>query len=227
MSKAEGIGDREVKGVIFDLDNTLVDFVEAKLIACEEVVNYLDRGDPEELFDHFLNGNYNIEDPQNIKDYLQSNNISDEDVFERCSEIYRSTKLENIELYPGVRDVLEEIRRKGLKIALVTDAERFNAINRLKKVGLKGYFDTIVTFDDTGKKKPDPEPFLCCLEEMGLEPEEVILIGDSLDRDVVPGKEIGIITVHARYGDKNYNEERDVEADHSIEGVYELMGFLG
>ncbi len=227
MSKAEGTGDREVKGVIFDLDNTLVNFVEAKLIACEEVVNYLDRDDPKELFDHFLNGHYDIEDPQNIKDYLEANGIHDEDVFDRCSEIYRTTKLENIELYSGVRDVLEELRKRDIKIGLVTDAESDDAIDRLKKVNLLDSFDTIVTFDETGKKKPDPKPFLRCLDEMGLEPEEVFLIGDSLDRDVVPGKEIGMVTVHAKYGDDNYMEERKVEADYSISGVSELMDVLG
>jgi len=177
----------------------------------------------EELSDHFINGHYNIENPQNIKDYLEGLGIRDEEVFKECSEIYRSTKLENIELYTGVVDVLDRVREKGLKIALVTDAEKFNAMDRLEKVGLLDYFETVVTFDDTGKKKPDLEPFLYCLDEMGLEPKEVVLVGDSLDRDVVPGKEIGMLTVHAKYGDKNYMEKREVEADQSIEDVGELM----
>ncbi|MFW6375996.1 MAG: HAD family hydrolase [Thermoplasmatota archaeon] len=226
MSKAEGTGDRAVKGVIFDLDNTLVNFVEAKLKACEAVVDHLGRDDPEELFYQFLDGDHHIEDPQNIKDYLQSNNIFDKDLFERCSDIYRSTKLKNIELYPGVKDVLEELHERGLKIGLVTDAESVDAMDRLKKVGLLDLFDAIVTFDDTGKKKPDPEPFLRCLDEMGSEPEEVVLVGDSLDRDVVPGKELGMVTVHAKYGDENYKEEREVEADHSIGEVGGLMDVL-
>ncbi len=227
MSKVEGTGDREVKGVIFDLDNTLVNFVEAKLIACEEVVDHLDKGDPEELFYQFIDGDYHIEDTRNIKDYLNAHDIFDQDVFERCSNIYRSTKLENIELYSGVREVLEKLSERGLKLGLVTDAERSDAMDRLEKVGLLVSFDTIVTFDETGKKKPDHRPFLYCLEKMGLEPGEVVLVGDSLDRDVVPGKEIGMLTVHAKYGDKNYDEERDVEADHSIEDVEELMDLLG
>ncbi len=227
MSKVEGTGDREVKGVIFDLDNTLVNFVEAKLKACEEVVEYLEKGDAEELFLHFINGRHDIEDPENIKDYLEKNGGYDEDVFERCSKIYRSAKVENIELYPGVKEVLDELRERGLKIGLVTDAGRSDGMDRLEKVGLLDSFDTIVTFGESGRKKPDPRPFLHCLEKMGLDPEEVVLVGDSLDRDVVPGKELGMLTVHAKYGDKNYDEEREVEADHSISEVDELMDVLG
>jgi len=44
---------------------------------------------------------------------------------------------------------------------------------------------------------------------------------------VVPGKEIGMRGVHAKYGDKNYDEEQEVEADHSIEDVGELVDLLG
>jgi len=47
------------------------------------------------------------------------------------------------------------------------------------------------------------------------------------EREVVPGKEIGMLTFHAKYGDKNYDEEREVEADHSISEVGELMDVLG
>ncbi len=226
MSKVEGTRDREVKGVIFDLDNTLVNFVEAKLIACEEVIDHLDTGDPKELFYQFLNGDHHIEDPQNIKDYLESKNKYDHEAYERCSDIYRSTKLENIKLYSGVKQVLGEIREKGLKIGLVTDAESADAMDRLKKVDLIDSFDTIVTFDDTGKKKPNKEPFIYCLDQMELKPEEVVLVGDSLDRDIDPGKKIGMITVHAGYGDENYMEKREVEAAHSIEEIDELIDIL-
>ncbi len=78
-----------------------------------------------------------------------------------------------------------------------------------------------------GAKRPCFEYRDKIKEKMGLEPGEVVLVVDSLDRDVVPGKEIGMLTVHAKYGDKNYDEEREVEADHSLKYVEELMDVLG
>ncbi len=226
MSENERTEYGEVKGVIFDLDNTLVNFFEAKFTACEEVVDFLDSGDPQELFRQFIEGRYHLEDTRNIKDYLKSRDMFDRDVYEECSEIYRSTKLENIELYTGVSEVLDRVREKGLKIGLITDAESVDALVRLEKVGILEYFDVTVTHDDTGKKKPDPEPFLYCLEEMGLEPEEVVLVGDNLERDISAGKEMGMVTVHARYGERDPREEENLEADHSIDEVVELLEIL-
>ena len=57
MPGTHGTGNREKKGVIFDMDNTLFDFIEAKLSACNAIVDCLGAGDPEDIFGYRLYGN--------------------------------------------------------------------------------------------------------------------------------------------------------------------------
>ncbi|MFO8109384.1 MAG: HAD family hydrolase [Thermoplasmata archaeon] len=216
--------DRNVKAILFDLDNTLVEFIEAKITACKAVVDYLDREDHADLLDHFFRGCYSIEDPLNIKDYLIAEEIYEEDIFQECSRIYHSVKLDNVRTYPGVTEVLESLKKQGVKLALVTDAERGEALKRLRKAGIEKHFDLIVTFDTTGKKKPDLAPYFHCLDKMGLKPEEVVMVGDSLDRDIMPGKKLGMLTVHAKYGDRNH--QSDEVAHRTIDDIWELMDVI-
>ncbi len=227
MSEAEEERDKQIKGVIFDLDNTLVDFVEAKINACDDVVGFLDRDDSEELLHHFFKGPYDIENPKNIGEYLKERGIYTEEALETCSDIYISTKIDSIYAYPGVVDTLSKLREHGYQLALLTDALADNARERLNKAGISGCFDVIVTFDVTGKKKPHLEPYKRCLEDMGLKAEEVLLVGDSLHRDIEPGKKLGMQTVYARYGDRNLFEKREVEPDFEIDEIGELVGILG
>ena len=199
----------KVKAVIFDLDNTLVDFVEAKIKACEAVVERLGCGDANELLHYFLRWKHGFESHENISDYLKDKGIYSEELYRECCEIYDRVKLENITLYPGIKEVLSSLKRRGIKLAVVTDAENGHAISRLKKVGLQEYFDVIVSADMTGKRKPEPDSLLLALKKLGVKAEEAAIVGDSLRRDVEAGKRLGMLTVYAAYGDRNFFESRE------------------
>ncbi len=226
MSETEEDRNCKMKGIIFDLDNTLVDFVEAKINACDDVVGFLDRDDGQELLHHFFKGPYDVEDPKNIGEYLKDRGLYTDEVLETCSDIYISTKIDSIYAYPGVVDTLSKLRDHDYKLALVTDALADDARERLNKAEISECFDVIVTFDVTGKKKPHLGPYKRCLEDMGLKAEDVLLVGDSLHRDIEPGKKLGMKTVYARYGDRNLFEDRDVEPDFEIHEIGELANIL-
>ncbi|WP_445476150.1 hypothetical protein ACT9XH_05390 [Methanococcoides methylutens] len=53
---------RNIKAVLFDMDNTLFDFLEAKLTACKKMVEYIGAGDPEAMLGYFLRGTPGFED---------------------------------------------------------------------------------------------------------------------------------------------------------------------
>ncbi len=198
----------KVKAVIFDLDNTLVDFVDAKIKACEAVVERLGCGDADELLQYFLRWKHGFESHENIADYLKDKRIYSEELYRECCEIYDRVKLESITLYPGIKEVLENLKQKGVKLAVVTDAENGHAISRLKKVSLEKYFDVIISADMTGKRKPEPDSLLLALKKLGVKAEEAAIVGDSLRRDVKAGKRLGMFTVYAAYGDRNFFESR-------------------
>ena len=59
----------------------------------------------------------------------------------------------------------------------------------------------MVSADMTGRKKPDPEPFLFALRALGVKPGEILVVGDNLLRDIAPARKLGLRTAYAAYGD--------------------------
>ena len=200
------------------MDNTLFDFVEAKLTACRAIIQQAGlNNEPVELLKYFLRPVYGFESHEHIRDFLKNNGIFTDELFDTCCKIYNEKKLDGIRPYPHIHDTLAALKRKGLVLAIVTDAQNGNAKKRLTKAGLDGYFDCIISADLSGASKPSPEPFLLTLSTLGMQPENTVLVGDSLRRDIEPGKKIGMVTIHAVYGDRNFHESNACAPDFSAE----------
>jgi putative hydrolase of the HAD superfamily len=225
MPEAAGTRHRRITAVIFDMDNTLFDFVEAKLIACAAVIAYLKVPvEPVVLLKYFLRPVHGFESHENIRDFLHDNDRYSETAFTRCCAIYDEEKIAAIKPYPHVAETLSALRDRGLKLAVVTDAHNGNALKRLRKAGLEKFFDAIITKDMSGKAKPSPEPFLLGMSKLGVTAGETILVGDSIRRDIVPAQVLGMLAVHAVYGDRNFHEGERDGADYTIYGIREILG---
>ena len=218
---------KPIRAVIFDMDNTLFDFVEAKLIACAAVISYLQVPvEPVVLLKYFLRPAHGFESHENIRDFLNYNNCYSDAIFIQCCVIYDEEKIAAIKPYPHVAETLSVLRERGLKLGVVTDAHNGNALKRLKKAGLEEFFDAIITMDMHGKAKPSPEPFLLSMSKLGVNASETMLVGDSIRRDIIPAKALGMFTVHAAYGDRNFHEGERDGADHVIYGIQEVVNVV-
>jgi len=227
MPEAAGPEHRCITAIIFDMDNTLFDFVEAKLIACAAVIAYLKVPvEPVVLLKYFLRQIHGFESHENIRDFLHDNNCYSEATFTQCCAIYDEEKIAAINPYPHVAETLSTLRERGFKLGVVTDAHNGNAMKRLKKAGLEEFFDVVITMDMHGKAKPSHEPFLISMSKLGVNTSETMLVGDSIRRDIVPAKELGILTVHAAYGDRNFHEGERDSADYVIYGIREVIGVV-
>jgi putative hydrolase of the HAD superfamily len=209
------------------MDNTLFDLVGAKREACRCVVDYLGTGDPEALFLQFLRGVYGFEDHRNIRDYLEDLEVYEPGTFEVCCRTYEDVKLDTVSAYPGVEETLECLADTGIGLAVVTDAEAFQARRRLEKTGLIDYFEVVVTPEVSGRRKPEPDSLLYALRKLDTAPEEAMMVGDSLVRDIAPGRQLGMTTAFAAYGDWRGRGAADVEADIILAEFSELPGHLG
>jgi len=219
-------GNMEIKGILFDMDNTLFDFIEAKHAACEAIVEYLGLKDGRELFKYFLRGIYNFEAWENIRDYMNDRGVYAEQVYLDCCHLYETIKLETIDPYPNVEETLCQLKKWGFSLGVVTDAHIDHARSRLMKARLFDLFDVLVTADMTGTKKPSPEIFLHSLNKLKIYPHQALFIGDSLRRDIEPAKKIGMITAYAAYGDRNVKEERSCQADYFLNDIMDVLKFL-
>lgn len=99
-------------------------------------------------------------------------------------EVYRSYHYDNfgelINVFPGVRELLRELKKRDYKVGLVTSRLRKTTMQGLEKYELVSYFDVIVTADDTTKHKPDPEPVNIALKRLGSLPETSMMLGDTM-----------------------------------------------
>jgi len=220
-----------IKGVIFDFDNTLMDFMKMKRAAVEAAVDaMIDAGLTYKKSDmiekiYKIYWDEGIED-QFIFDKVLTKEFGKIDYKILASGIigYRRAKDGTLALYPHVQLTLTGLVRRGIKMAVVSDAPRLPVWLRICGLGLQHYFDAVVTFDDTGAKKPDAKPFLAALERLKLRPEEAIMVGDWVERDMVGAKKVGLKTVFARYGD--LQNTQNVEADYEIDDIQQLLDIV-
>lgn len=197
-----------IKAVIFDLDNTLVDFMAMKRQAIDAAIHAMrDAGLrlPVEEIRRRIDTIYEQRgiEFQNVFDQLLFDEFSKIDYKILSSGIiaYRRAREAALVPYPHVYMTLVELAKMHLKLAVVSDAPAREAWLRLCYLNFHYIFDVVVTFDDTGERKPNPGPFRKALERLGVKPDEALMVGDWAERDVIGAKQVGMKTIFARYGD--------------------------
>jgi putative hydrolase of the HAD superfamily len=220
-----------IRAVIFDLDNTLLDFMTMKRRAVDAAVDaMIDAGleIPKDAARERIFGIYDREgiEYQRVFDaFLQAETGAvDYRVLAAGIVGYRRAREALLVLYPHVTVTLVELVKRGLRLAVVSDAPRLEAWLRVCYLRLQHLLDHVVTFDDTGERKPSAAPFRRALALLGVEPHEALMVGDWPERDMVGAKAVGIRTVFARYGDTFGTEHSG--ADYEIGDVHELLPLI-
>jgi len=221
----------KIKAVIFDLDNTLVDFMKMKDVAIDAAIDaMIDAGLPmkkqsarDKIFQVYKEKG--IEYQQVFDSFLlEALGKVDTKILAAGIIAYRKARESVLVSYPRVTITLLELLKRGLKLAVVSDAPRLQAWLRLCGLNIHNYFDVVVTFDDTNKRKPDAGPFIKTLELLKFKPDEVIMVGDWPERDIVGAKPLGMKTVFARYGDTFGTKQSG--ADWDINDIYDLVNII-
>ncbi len=96
--------------------------------------------------------------------------------------------------YPEAPEVLAELRRRGLRLAVVSNWE-MDLPEVLDRAGLRPYFDVVVASALVGAAKPDPRIFRVALDALSLRPEEAVHVGDSYEADVSGARAAGVYPV--------------------------------
>ncbi len=220
-----------INAVVFDLDNTLVDFMAMKRQAIDAAIHAMrDAGLrlPGEEIRKRIDEIYKQRgiEFQNVFDQLLYDEFSKIDYKILSSGViaYRRAREAALVPYPHVYMTLVELTKMHLKLAVVSDAPAREAWLRLCYLNFHHIFDAVVTFDDTGERKPQPGPFRKALEMLGVKPEEALMVGDWAERDVVGAKQVGMKTVFARYGDTfgTLISNADYEVD-DVDEVIEIV----
>ena len=196
-----------IKAVIFDIDNTLIDFYRMKKVSISEAI------------DAMIDAGLNISKRKAYKiihDLFSDIGMDSHDLYQQFSKkLYGKINYKIIaaaivthkrvlagfmHTYPGVIKTLIELRNQNYKLAVVSDAPKLRAYERLYGMRIVDFFDVIVTHDDTHRYKPSRRPFEHALKQLKLKPAECIMVGDWVKGDVIGAKKIGMTSCLAIYG---------------------------
>jgi phosphoglycolate phosphatase-like HAD superfamily hydrolase len=124
-----------------------------------------------------------------------------------------------------VKATLSHFEDEGLQQSLATNKSTPEAEKILAHLGIDGYFDLIVGYDDVSSPKPSPEMILLALDAMGVEPHEAVLVEDS-PTGLAAGKGAGVFTVAVATGFYGAGVLADSEPDYiidEIKGLWEIV----
>ena len=224
-----------VKDIFFDLDHTLWDFDKNSMLAFKRVFKKFKITIE---FDAFLK----IYEPINVeywkkyredkvsKENLRRGRLIDSFIF--FDLIYTTEKIDEIadayiqelpfdnHLFEGAVEILDYLILK-YKLHIITNGFEEVQHKKLKNSGIDHYFSTVTTSEEVGLKKPNPKVFLTALNKANSLPAQSVMIGDSLEADILGANNIGMETIFY-----NYRNESISKKIKSIDSLLEIKNYL-
>ena len=220
-----------IKAVVFDLDNTLLDFMKMKNTAVEAAVSGMIFSGLEVNKEAAIQKIYSIYDSkgyeyQEVFDSFLKDTIGKVDYKILASGIiaYKKAKENSLMLYKNVNETLFSLTKMGLKLAVISDAPSREAWVRICSVNLEHTFDAVITLHDKGIHKPSPEPFKEAIKSLSVKVEETLMVGDWPERDIIGAKNVGMKTAFAKYGDTF--DTKNSGADYVLEDISDLINLI-
>jgi len=211
-----------VKGILLDLDGTIVDSKEAYLEAARTAFAAVGQKTVDiELV---------TEIPKRLEQSLPINDLVKGIDTKRFLDVYLKAYYQHTavktKLIPNVLDTVKRLSEKA-KLALVTMryVPKKEIAEELEKFGLTRYFQHVTTALETHSPKPSPEALTECAKQLGIETCECVVVGDSV-ADIKAGKAAGAITVAVLSGIFSREELEKEKPDLILENVNKLPDFL-
>jgi putative hydrolase of the HAD superfamily len=229
-----------LRGVLFDLDDTLADSLGADRRVWERIVELIEERIPgldgealrdryEAVFEHhyrsFLEGQTDFVTfrRRRLGEALRPWGEVDDDLFER----YTAEKAripDVITPFPDAVGTLRALRSGGIRVGVLTNGPSGMQRRKLEVSGLGPELDAVTISGEIGVAKPDPEAFRIALERLGTRPEETAMVGDSLENDVLGGLEAGLAEVVWMPGLRTGDAPEGAHLAREIADVPRLLG---
>lgn len=221
-----------IKAVIFDLDGTLVNFnLDIKSSRVETMQFLNGQGYPSSLFslDESI-----FKMLENLEAYMK--NKGDDEEGERkftkikkavmsIADRYELKATQTTNFLPGVLETVRTLRKMGLKMALFTIRGTKSTDRFLKRYNLDRFFDAVVTREDTVAIKPDPAHLESVLKILDVEPNEAIVVGDSV-LDMKCARKLDMIAIGVNTGLASPMELNQAEATYIISSITDSLTLI-
>jgi HAD superfamily hydrolase (TIGR01549 family) len=154
---------------------------------------------------------------------LQRLGADDRELAAELAEHFRQHRDAAISFFPGARETLDELARRGHRLALVTNGQSHHQRAKLDHFDLERYFEVICVEGEMGFGKPDRRAFETALAGLGLPPEETWMVGDNLEWDIRGAQAVGICGVWHDYRRRGLPEGSAIIPDHTIHALSDLL----
>lgn len=193
------------KAVLFDYDDTLVDTFQARVKAAQKASEgFLD---PTLDIERIMREWAGRPQAEIFRDLAAGDSQKAEALTASYVRWYWRETAREVRVFPGVLEMLEALKRRGLALALVTSKARllqgedgpYGVVIEMQRLGMDGIFDVVVGWPDVKESKPAPAPLLYALEKLGMQPRDAVMVGDS-HIDVTAARRAGVTAVGAAWG---------------------------
>jgi HAD superfamily hydrolase (TIGR01549 family) len=166
------------KGVVFDVDGTLLDSVDLHARAWLDAFHHF--GHPEMSFEEVRNEIGKGSDKL-IATFLEEDEVQakEKEIADWRREHFLGNYLAEVRPFPGVRELFQRIRDAGRKIALATSAHGDELDEYLRLIDVSDLIEAHTSSDDAEESKPEPDIFEAAIQRIGIDPPEVVVVGDS------------------------------------------------
>jgi len=214
--------------ILIDVDGTLVDSVPDLAFCVDAMMERLGRPPYGEAVVRNWVGN-GVERLVRRALIGQLDGEPEEADFEQALPIFTALYRENTSgrshLYPGIREGLDYLQNAGYPLGCITNKAAQFTEPLLRDLGVRDYFDIVISGDTLPRKKPDPLPLLHAAEHFGVKPDTALMVGDSVS-DVKAARAAGFAIVCMSYGYNHGIDIRTADPDAVLDSLIEIKGLL-
>lgn len=209
--------------LVFDFDGTIANTEEAIMLTISQTLKQLGRSIPPE---------------NHIRSYIglplarifeEICGTKDSSFISEAVRIYRARFPANCKsttsLYPGVRETLNDLRAKGISLAIASSRERHSLLSLAEQLGIRSDFSIIAGEQDVSRHKPEPDIANFVLEQTHISPANAMFIGDTVF-DIRAGNAAGMKTCGVSYGNHTRSQLVEAGADYVIDRFPELLDII-
>lgn len=212
----EGRRRQQIKGVVFDLDDTLFSETQYVRSGYEAVGRYLEEPDAaERLWSLFKEGKMAIDC------YLKE--IGKSDRKDACLEVYRLHKPQ-INLYDGVAELIEELKDRGVKVGIITDGRPEGQRNKIEALGL--IVDDVIITDELGGiqfRKPNTVAFRLIRDRWEIPYESMVYVGNDAAKDFQAPMQLGMRCLYFENPDSLYHSIVSMKSVSDIKSIRKVI----
>lgn len=236
-----------VKVLIFDLDNTLINYggvtKQAWELACQALIknNNIDINS-QELADEIVavnnsvwedekkrpKGNFSFYELRKgiVKKAFEHLNIDNDEALEFLIQNYSHFKHAAVYMFEDVPRTLKELKKKGYIITLLTNGDSDFQREKIQRFQIESLFDGIFIDGEQGVGKPEKAAYDNVLRQFDVQPDEACMIGDHYLWEVVAPKRYGLKAIWVNRGNLGVKGNENIKADAVIENIGELLSIF-